>query len=113
HQRGADPPGLEPRFSAAASYGRPAFVECRDGLSILAGNQREKVDLMPNPDESSDSKDEKEGQPFRLRLPGFITDDQIAPVDVIKRTTSYFGIKPCGGCDKRAAALNRWMTFTR
>jgi hypothetical protein len=22
------------------------------------------------------------------------------------------GIKPCGGCEKRAAALNRWMHFS-
>ena len=30
----------------------------------------------------------------------------------IKRATSYIGIRPCGGCDRRAAALNRWMVFT-
>ena len=29
----------------------------------------------------------------------------------IKRVTSYVGIKPCGGCERRAAALNRWMVF--
>jgi hypothetical protein len=23
------------------------------------------------------------------------------------------GFKPCGGCEKRAAALNRWMHFSR
>jgi hypothetical protein len=68
---------------------------------------------MSNPDESSDSKDEKERQPYRVRLPGFITDEQIGLGDVVKRTTSYFGIKPCRGCAKRAAALNRWMIFTR
>jgi hypothetical protein len=68
---------------------------------------------MPKPDESSYSKDEKERQPFRVRLPGFITDEQIGLGDVIKRTTSYFGIKPCGGCEQRAAAFNRWTVFTR
>jgi hypothetical protein len=68
---------------------------------------------MPKPDEGSDLKDEKERQPFRVRLPGFVTDEQIGLGDAIKRTTSYFGIKPCGGCEKRAAALNRWMIFTR
>jgi hypothetical protein len=23
------------------------------------------------------------------------------------------GIKPCGGCERRAAALNRWVHFSR
>jgi hypothetical protein len=52
-------------------------------------------------------------QPNKVRLPGFIGDEDIGLGDVIKRTTSYFGIKPCGGCEKRAAALNRWLIFTR
>jgi hypothetical protein len=68
---------------------------------------------MPKPEEVSDPKDEKERQAFRVRLPGFVTDEQIGLGDAIKRTTSYFRIKPCGGCEKRAAALNRWMVFTR
>ena len=52
-------------------------------------------------------------QPKKVRLPGFIGDEEIGLGDVIKRTTSYFGIKPCGGCEQRAAALNRWLIFTR
>ena len=32
--------------------------------------------------------------------------------DVIKRGTSSIGIRPCGGCQRRAAALNRWVVFT-
>lgn len=51
-------------------------------------------------------------QPYRLRLPGFITDEEIGLGDVIKRMTSAVGIKPCGGCQRRAATLNRWMVFT-
>ena len=47
-----------------------------------------------------------------VRLPGFITDEEIGLGDAIKRTSSYFGIKPCGGCERRAAALNRWLAFT-
>lgn len=50
--------------------------------------------------------------PHRVRLPGFITDEEIGLGDVVKRTTSYFGIQPCGGCGRRAAALNRWVVFT-
>jgi hypothetical protein len=47
-----------------------------------------------------------------VRLPGFIIDEEIGLGDAIKRATSYFGLKPCGGCEQRAAALNRWMVFT-
>jgi hypothetical protein len=50
---------------------------------------------------------------LRVRLPGFIIDEEIGLGDAIKRATYSMGIRPCGGCQKRAAALNRWMTFTR
>jgi hypothetical protein len=46
-----------------------------------------------------------------MRLPGFINDEEVGVGDVIKRATSYLGIRPCGGCERRAAALNRWMVF--
>lgn len=49
----------------------------------------------------------------RVRLPGFIADEDIGLGNVIKRATSYVGIRPCGGCERRIAALNRWMVFTR
>jgi hypothetical protein len=31
--------------------------------------------------------------------------------DAIKHVTHAFGIRPCGGCERRAAALNRWFVF--
>jgi len=49
----------------------------------------------------------------RVRLPGFLIEKEIGLGDAIKRATTAFGIKPCGGCGRRGAALNRWMTFTR
>ena len=52
-------------------------------------------------------------QPRRVRLPGFLIEEEIGLGDAIKRMTYALGIKPCGGCEKRAAALNRWMRFTR
>ncbi len=52
-------------------------------------------------------------QPHRVRLPGFIIEEEIGLGDVVKRITYAMGIKPCGGCEKRAAALNRWMHFSR
>ncbi len=56
--------------------------------------------------------DKYEHQPYRVRLPGFISDEDIGLGDVIKKVTSAVGIRPCGGCERRAAALNRWLTFT-
>jgi len=51
--------------------------------------------------------------PHRIRLPGFVTDEDIGLGDVIKRVTYALGIRPCGGCERRAAALNRRFVFTR
>ena len=68
---------------------------------------------MTKASESNDSPDQSELPPHRVRMPGFITDEEIGLGDVIKRATSYFGIQPCGGCEHRAATLNRWMVFTR
>lgn len=57
-------------------------------------------------------RDKSERQPYRVRLPGFISEEEVGLGDVIKRATSAVGIKPCGGCSRRAAALNRWMVFS-
>jgi hypothetical protein len=54
----------------------------------------------------------RKGQPYRVRLPGFITDKDIGLGDVIKRATSAVGFRPCGGCERRAAALNGWLVFS-
>ena len=53
-----------------------------------------------------------ERQPYRVRLPGFISDKDVGLGDAIKRVTYAFGITPCGGCQRRAAALNRWLAFS-
>jgi hypothetical protein len=63
--------------------------------------------------EGNDYPDQSGHPPHRVRLPGFVTDEDIGLGEVIKRATSYFGMQPCGGCQHRAAALNRWMVFTR
>ena len=52
-------------------------------------------------------------KPYRVRLPGFISDEEIGLGDAVKRVTYAMGIRSCGGCEQRAAALNRWMVFTR
>jgi hypothetical protein len=71
------------------------------------------VNFMTKASEGNDSPDRSGHLPHRVRLPGFITDEEIGLGDVIKRAISYFGTKPCGGCEQRAAALNRWLVFTR
>ena len=68
--------------------------------------------MTNNKEESSRSEAKQERQPYRVRLPGFIRDEDIGLGDVIKQVTSYVGIEPCGGCDQRAAILNRWMVFS-
>ena len=65
---------------------------------------------------SGDPPDEAaklERQPRRVRVPGFIVEEEIGLGDVVHRVTYAMGIKPCAGCERRAAALNRWMHFTR
>lgn len=54
-----------------------------------------------------------ERPPRRIRLPGFLIDEEIGLGDAIKRITYAAGIKPCVGCEKRAQALNRWIRFSR
>jgi hypothetical protein len=66
---------------------------------------------MTKASERHDSPDQPKHPPHRVRLPGFVTDEETGLGDVIKRSTSYIGIKPCGGCEHRAAALNRWVVF--
>ena len=51
-------------------------------------------------------------EPYRVRLPGFINDQEIGLGDVIKRATYAIGVKPCGGCERRAKALNRLTVFS-
>ena len=67
---------------------------------------------MNEEETQSEQVDKDERQPYRMRLPGFITDEEIGLGDVIKRATSSIGIRPCGGCERRAAALNRWLVFS-
>ena len=45
-------------------------------------------------------------QPRQVRLPGFIVEKNIGLGDAIKNVTTYLGLPPCAGCEKRVAALN-------
>jgi hypothetical protein len=48
---------------------------------------------------------------YRVRLPRAIGDEDVGLGDVLKRATSAIGVRPSGGCERRAAALNRWLVF--
>jgi hypothetical protein len=51
------------------------------------------------------------GPRHRARLPRFIAPEPIGLGDAVKRMTTFAGIQPCGGCDQRAARMNRWLQF--
>jgi hypothetical protein len=61
-------------------------------------------------DEEAESA-EPADSPYQVRLPGFVSDKDVGFGDLAKRVTYAFGITPCGGCERRAAALNRWFVF--
>ena len=61
---------------------------------------------------SSGAPQQGRKEPYRVRLPGFVSEEDVGLGDAIKRATSTVGIRPCGGCGRRAAALNRWMVFS-
>ena len=53
-------------------------------------------------DEASRSGVPREGrrEPYRVRLPGFVSEEDVGLGDTIKRATSTVGIRPCGGCGR-------------
>jgi hypothetical protein len=63
------------------------------------GSQKHPEDVSP------------EHEPYRIRLPGFLVED-VGLGDAIKRATTYIGMSPCGGCERRAEALNRRVVFS-
>ncbi|MEU5430696.1 hypothetical protein AB0H73_34540 [Streptomyces olivoreticuli] len=62
--------------------------------------------------DNENRSDMDSGRPHRVRIPGFIDDREVGLGDVIKKATSAAGIKPCGGCSRRAERLNQWMVFS-
>jgi hypothetical protein len=58
------------------------------------------------------ARDAETRSPRTVRLPGFASEETIGLGDVVKRATASVGIRPCGGCQKRAAQLNQRVAFT-
>lgn len=67
--------------------------------------------MLDEPGSAQTRQGRREG-PRRVRLPGFVSDEPVGLGDVIKRTTSVAGIKPCTGCAQRARRLNSWLVFS-
>lgn len=95
--------------------GTPPWADAEGAAA--PGRQRSRATAVDH--ESRDASDGENPagdigpQPHRIRMPRFVTGEEIGLGDVVKRGTYAIGIKPCAGCEKRAAALNRWMHFTR
>ncbi len=68
---------------------------------------------LPREDDGDGVSPEEERARHRVRLPGFVSEDDVGLGDMVKRATTAIGIKPCRGCERRARALNRWMSFHR
>jgi hypothetical protein len=49
---------------------------------------------------------------YRVSLPGFVSDRDIGFGDFVSRVAASAGIQPCGGCGRRAASLNQWLTIS-
>jgi hypothetical protein len=47
--------------------------------------------------------------PFRVRLPSFVNEEEVGLGDAVKRATRALGVRPCAGCERRARTLNRWV----
>ena len=69
---------------------------------------------MTNGETSKNTEGKPAERPaHRVRLPGFLIEEEIGLGDAMKRVTYAMGIKPCAGCQKRADVLNRWVHFSR
>jgi hypothetical protein len=82
------------------------------GIPNHDDNSYTQASIMKKEKAKKEAPGKPERAPYRVRLPGFISDEEVGLGDVIKRATYAVGIKECGGCGRRAAALNRWMVFS-
>jgi len=49
----------------------------------------------------AEEETKSEIEPYRVRLPGFLSDKDIGLGDAIKRVTYAVGIRPSAGCEHR------------
>src|SRR5262249_15429704 len=87
-------------------------LECLGGVINIAEEHRRHC-AMTKSEEQVHNPGRAEAQPYRVRLPGFLIENETGLGDAIKKVFYATGIKPCSGCDERATKLNRWMVFSR
>jgi hypothetical protein len=102
-----------PNLSAGTGIDRCAVAGHGSSLRESAESEcEEAIRVTKKTVDSGGDRDNVDRPAHQVRLPGFIIDEDIGLGDVIKQATSYIGVAPCGGCERRASVLNRWMTFT-
>jgi hypothetical protein len=67
---------------------------------------------MREDEEARDPERKRKGQPYHVRLPGFVAEGEIGLGDLVGKAAAYAGFRPCGGCLRRAAVLNEWFMFS-
>jgi hypothetical protein len=104
--------GRDPHQWIAAAHGGTTLAGCGGSLPGDVDGSSEKVNAMADEGREGELNRMDQRKPYRVRLPGFISDQDVGLGDVIKRVAYTVGIKPCGGCERRAGTLNRLFVFT-
>ncbi|MFF6772562.1 hypothetical protein ACFY8W_03260 [Streptomyces sp. NPDC012637] len=99
-----------------ATSSRGAARERTERDSRASRTERDSRASRTEPDSRAarDSRDSRRHDRPRhqVRIPGFAREGaEIGLGDAVARATKAVGIRPCGGCGRRAEALNRWMTI--
>jgi len=94
-----------------AALGPEGRFESADVVALY-NNARIPFDPIDRMKKNLARKESGERRPYRVRLSGFLSEEEVGLGDLIKRATNAIGIRPCAGCERRAAALNRWFVFT-
>jgi hypothetical protein len=81
-----------------------------DEAQLITGEEKR---VMSNEETTRNHGAERQPEPLRVKLPGFLVEQETGLGDIVKRVTYAMGIKPCRGCERRAVALNRWVQFLR
>jgi hypothetical protein len=64
-----------------------------------------------NTDDNETVGGQREHEPFRVRIPGFVSDADIGIGHLAGRVAASIGIQSCGGCARRAEVLNKWLAI--
>jgi hypothetical protein len=74
-----------------------------------SGGMAQKRNTNTDTSDAYGTNDRDDSPRHVVRLPYFIVRTPIGAGQVAKRITSGAGVKPCAGCEQRAARLDRWL----